>query len=58
MLGSAKPRRLDESIAISLKDLVPRRASSRHVAAALDLAFVRDWARERYAERVLARDRW
>src|SRR4051812_10598935 len=51
MLGPAKPRRLDEPIAISLEDLVPRDHFYRHLEAKLDLSFVRDWTRELYAER-------
>src|SRR3954468_15326099 len=51
MLGPAKPRRLDEPIAISLEDLVPRDNFYRHLEARLDLSFVRDWVRELYADR-------
>jgi transposase len=51
MLGPAKPRRLDEPIAVSLEALVPRDHFYRHLEATLDLSFVRDWTRERYAER-------
>src|SRR3954468_18864245 len=51
MLGPAKPRRLDEPIAISLEDLVPRDHFYRHLEAKLDLSFVRDWTRELYADR-------
>src|SRR3954454_21407250 len=51
MLGPAKPRRLDEPIAISLEDLVPRDHFYRHLEAKLDLSFVRCWARELCAER-------
>src|SRR5215213_9381350 len=51
MLGPAKPRRLDEPIAVSLEDLVPADHFYRHLEAKLDLSFVRDWVRERYAER-------
>jgi transposase len=50
MLGPAKPRRLSEPIAVSLKDLVPRDNFYRHLEAKLDLSFVRNWARELYAE--------
>ena len=46
MLGPTKPRRLDEPIAVSLEDLVPRTNFYRHLEANLDLGFVRDWARE------------
>jgi transposase len=51
MLGPAKPRRLDQPIALSLEDLVPVNHFYRHLEAKLDLGFVRDWARELYAER-------
>src|SRR5215211_2455033 len=51
MLGPAKPRRLDEPITVSLEDLVPANHFYRHLEATLDLSFVRDWAKERYAER-------
>jgi hypothetical protein len=43
MLGPAKSRRLDQPIAVSLEDLVPQDQFSRHLAATLDLSFVRDW---------------
>src|ERR687890_568288 len=51
MLGPAKPRRLDQPIAVSLEDLVPQDHFYRHLEATLDLSFVRDWTRELYAER-------
>jgi hypothetical protein len=51
MLGLAKPRRLDEPIAISLEALVPGDHFYRHLEAKLDLTFVREWVRELYAER-------
>src|SRR5215211_2781464 len=51
MLGPAKPRRLHEPITISLEDLVPSNHFYRHLETTLDLSFVRDWARELYAER-------
>jgi hypothetical protein len=51
MLGPAKPRRLDAPIAVSLEDLVPRNHFYRHLETKLDLSFVREWARELYAER-------
>src|SRR5215210_9330203 len=51
MLGPVKPRRLDQPIAVSLEDLVPRDHFYRHLEAKLDLSFVRDWTRELYAER-------
>jgi hypothetical protein len=46
MLGPAKPRRLDEPIAISLAALVPRHNFYLHLEAKLDLPFVREWVRE------------
>jgi transposase len=51
MLGPPKPRRLDQPIAVSLEDLVPRDHFYRHLEARLDLNFVRDWTRGLYAER-------
>jgi hypothetical protein len=51
MLGPAKPRRLDEPIAISLEDLVPQDHFYRHFEATLDLGFVRDRTRKLDAER-------
>jgi len=40
MLGPAKPRRLDEPIAVSLEDLVPADHVDRHLGATLDLRVV------------------
>ena len=37
MLGPAKPRRLDEPIAVSLEELVPPNHFYRHLEAQLDL---------------------
>ena len=51
MLGPAKPRRLDEPIAVSLEDLVPANHFYRHLETTLDLSFVRDWTRGLYARR-------
>jgi transposase len=51
MLGPVKPRRLDESITVSLEDLVPASNFYRHLEAKLDLSFVRDWTQELYAVR-------
>jgi transposase len=51
MLGPPKSRRLDAPIAVSLEALVPPDHFYRRLEAELDLGFVRDWARERYAER-------
>jgi transposase len=51
MLGPAKPRRLDQPIAVSLEALVPQDHFYRHLEATLDLSFVREWVTELYAER-------
>jgi hypothetical protein len=51
MLGPAKPRRLDQPVAVSLEALVPQDHFYRHLEATLDLGFVREWARELYADR-------
>jgi hypothetical protein len=51
MLGPPKPRRLDQPIAVSLEALVPADHFYRHLESKLDLAFVRDWTQELYAER-------
>jgi transposase len=51
MLGPPKPRRLDEPLAVSLEALVPADNFYRHLEAMLDLGFVRNWTRERYADR-------
>jgi transposase len=51
MLGPAKPRRLDQPIAVSLEELVPADNFYRHLETKLDLGFVREWMRELYAER-------
>jgi transposase len=51
VLGPPKPRRLDLPIAASLEVLVPPSNFYRHLEARLDLSFVREWARELYAER-------
>ncbi len=51
MLGPPKPRRLDEPIAASLEELVPADHFYRHLEAKVDLSFVRNWARELYADR-------
>jgi hypothetical protein len=40
MLGPAKPRRLDEPIAVSLNGLVPIHNFYRHLEAKLYLGFV------------------
>nr|MBA3518937.1 transposase [Hyphomicrobiales bacterium] len=51
MLGPAKSRRLDEPITVSLEDLVPYDHFYRHLEAKLDLSFVREWAKDCYADR-------
>ena len=51
MLGPPKPRSLDQPITVSLEDLVLTNHFYRHLEAKLDLSFVREWARELYAER-------
>jgi hypothetical protein len=51
VLGPPKPRRLDEPVTVSLDALVPADDFYRHLEAKLDLGFVREWARELYAER-------
>jgi len=51
MLGPPKPRQLAEPIAVSLEDLVPTNQFYRHLETKLELGFVREWARELYAER-------
>jgi hypothetical protein len=50
MLGPPKSRRLDAPIAVSLETLVPDDHFYRHLEAERDLGFVREWARELYAE--------
>ena len=51
MLGPPKPRRLHEPVTVSLEALIPPDHFDRHLEAKLDLGFVREWARELYAER-------
>lgn len=51
MLGPVKLRCLDRPVAVSLEQLVPADHFYRHLDAALNLSFVRDLVRERYAER-------
>ena len=51
MLGPPKARRLDRPVPVSLARPVPRGHFSRHLDAALDLGFVRDWVAGCYAER-------
>jgi hypothetical protein len=40
MLGPAKPRLLDQTIAASLEDLIPRDQLYRHIEATLDLTII------------------
>lgn len=49
MLGLLKARDLGDPIALSLDDLVPPGNSYRHLERSLDLVFVRDHVRARYA---------
>jgi transposase len=51
MLGPPKSRQLDQPIAVSLEDLVPRDNFYRHLEATLDLGFVRDCTRELSADK-------
>ena len=49
MLGPPKARRLDRPVLVSLEDQVPADHCYRHLEAVLDLRFVRDLVRDRYA---------
>jgi transposase len=51
MLGPPKTLRRDELILTSLERCLPVGSFYRHLDAALDLSFVRDWVGEKYAER-------
>src|SRR5829696_9030943 len=51
MLGPAKPRHLNDPVAVSLENLVPIAHFFRHLETKLDLSFVREWTRELYADR-------
>src|SRR3954449_11730024 len=51
MLGPVKTRRVDQPVIASLETLFPQDHFYRHLEHTLDLSFVRDWAREQYAER-------
>jgi len=53
MLGPAKPRRLDDPIAVSLEDFVPADHFYRFLETRLDLGFLGKWPRELYADRGL-----
>lgn len=50
MLGPAKPRRLDQPIAVALEQLVPPNHFYRHLENQLDLEFVREWVEPLFAE--------
>ena len=49
MLGPPKVRRVDRPVVASLEALVPQDNFYRHLARVLDLAFVRELVRDRYA---------
>ncbi|MDB5057088.1 MAG: Transposase [Chloroflexi bacterium] len=49
MLGPAKDRDLDRPVLVSLEALVPADHFYRHLQAALDLSFVREWVTANYA---------
>src|SRR5918911_5674607 len=49
MLGPPKQRCLDRPVVASLEALVPRDHFYRHLEATLDLSFIRDWVKDRYA---------
>src|SRR5919205_1211581 len=49
MLGPRKQRGLDRPVVVSLEALVPPDHFYRHLEAKLDLSFVRDVVRDRYA---------
>jgi transposase len=49
MLGPAKARHVDRAVLASLEALVPPDNFYRHLARVLDLSFVRDLVRDRYA---------
>jgi transposase len=51
MLGPTKARHLDRPVLASLECLVPANHFYRHLDAALDLSFVRDWVKDCYAAR-------
>ena len=51
MLGPATPRRLDKPRAVSREEFIPPTNFYRLVEAKLDLSFVRESARELYADR-------
>jgi hypothetical protein len=49
MLGPRKARHVDRPVLASLEALVPPGHFYRHLEAALDLSFVRELVRDRYA---------
>ena len=49
MLGPPKARHVDRPVLASLEDLVPPGHFYRHLEGALDLSFVRELVRDRYA---------
>jgi transposase/IS5 family transposase len=49
MLGPPKARHVDRPVRVSLEDLVPAGHFYRHLEATLDLSFVRELVRDRYA---------
>ena len=49
MLGPPKARRVNRPVLASLEALVPPDNFYRHLARVLDLSFVRDLVRDRYA---------
>jgi transposase len=51
VLGPAKPRRLDEPLAVSLDELVPTSNFYRCLETKLNLGFVREWVHDLYADR-------
>jgi transposase len=51
MLGPPKLRALDQPVIVSLERLVPANHFYRHLDAALDLTFVREWVADCYADR-------
>jgi len=50
MLGPVKSRDLDRPVLVSVETLVPEDDFYRQVEQKLDLSFVRDWVKGRYAE--------
>src|SRR5918911_3977494 len=51
MLGPIKSRALDQPVLVSLESLVPPDHLYRRLEAELDLSFVRDFVKDRYAAR-------